>query len=139
MSKSTDSEFRVNVRKIAADVKARAEAARALRSAEPEKDWSGDPAMAKQYPLVHSILLSSLLDPECDPGATFFLMPTSDGWLGILTLRWLELKCFRTADTLEGVWQALESFLAEPEPNWRSEDGKRRQKPRKPKHQGKPR
>jgi len=117
---------RVDVARLVS-MKKQAEAA-AARSARmlSTADWAGDAMFSSAYPNLYALLAASLVDLDCDPGATLNIWLSPDGWVACLSPRWMGLKTFQASPTLEGLFEALEAFLTQEEPDWRSETGKRR-------------
>ena len=116
---------RVDVGRLVSLKKAAEAAAKKSAANGQQGDWRGDEQFASRYPNLYAILAASLVDLDCDPGATLTMWLSPDGWFAVLSPRWMGLKAFRSAPTLEGLLEALESFLSDPEPDWRSDEGRR--------------
>lgn len=94
-------------------------------------EWQGDPEFSDKYPNTWTLFAASLVDLDCDPGTTMSVWVNGDGWFCCFSPRWTGLKTFQRSDTFMGLIGALEAFLSDEDPDWRTEDGKRRSKQRK--------
>jgi hypothetical protein len=130
---------RVDVARLVSMKKAAEVAAAKRERTSAAGDWPGDEQFASKYPSVYAMLAASLVDLDCDPGATLNVWLSPNGWVCCFSPRWLGVKCFRSADTLEGLLESLEEFLNDEEPDWRSETGSRKAKPAKRPRTSKPR
>lgn len=119
---------RVDVKRLVSMKKQAEQAQRKAAKANETGDWTGDEQFSTMYPNVYALMAASLVDLDCDPGATLNLWLSPNGWVCCFSPRWMGLKTFQGAETLEGVFEALEAFLSEEEPDWRTETGKRRPK-----------
>lgn len=85
------------------------------------------PDLVKQCPNLHAVLMARFSSSQVERGAAINIWEQDGKLTACLTLRWAGRKAFYTADTWEGLWQGLESMIANPDTVWRTEDGRRPQ------------
>lgn len=138
---SADKEYRETIQAMI-DATAAAELERRLkRQAMPPRE-ERDPVLPAdlvgRYPTLVHVLTLHLKDEALDDGATLTLWGATEGLGAVLNIKPWGVKCFLLADTLQGLLEAAENQLTDPEAKWRKEgDGRRHKRPAK-QRSGKP-
>lgn len=122
--------FGVDTKRLMALAKQASDGRSAARANEAKAKWVGDLEFGRMYPNLYAMLAAGLVDKECDPGTTLTIWLNPEGWVGVLNPRWMKLKAFKAASSLEGLLRSLETFLEAEEPDWREDDGRRRSRRR---------